>query len=266
MGETRFYRSIGSLSIFLILLTGLTPVVLPLAADEISVEPIIEKAYQRLISNQDFSRWQVLAISTQTEADRRWQAEKIRRVTKWMKFDGSLVDEEILEAVEIEKGRIRNITEQYRRQRQETLRKMREEKEKSEVSDRKARPGIAMNLEDLIPFSEKNRNQYDFFLKGETELNGEKLYLMEARARVRKDFLFEGLFFINQYSYDLRRVELTPVKTPGFIREFVMEVDLDLWQNRLVMRKTRIKIFGRFLLKSVRRIVEEEYTEYRTLD
>ncbi|MGQ9800552.1 MAG: hypothetical protein ACUVRL_02640 [Candidatus Saccharicenans sp.] len=234
--------------------------------DEVSVDQVVEKAFQRLISYQDFGRWQALVVSSQINADRHWQPEKIRRVTKRMKFDGGLLDEEILEAVEIEKGWTRDITERYRQQRLERLRKLREEREKARASGQAQGQGLEMSLDDLIPFSEKNRPNYLFKLLGEAEFEGERVVLLEARARVKKDFLFEGLFYLNRDSYDLRRLEITPVKNPGFVREFLMEVDLALWQERLVMKKVRIKIYGRFLFKSIRRIIEEDYSDYRPLD
>lgn len=230
------------------------------------VDLIVDRAYQRLTSYRDFGRWQALVVSSQTNADRHWQPEKVRRVTKWMKFDGGLLEEEILEAIEIEKGRTRDITEQYRRQRQERLNRIREEREKEKASGRQPAAGLTLSLEDLIPFSDRNRSRYDFRLRGESEISGQRVFLVEARAREKRDFLFEGLFFISRDSYDLRRVEITPVRTPAFVREFLMEVDLDLWQDRLVMRKVKIKIYGRFLFKSVRRMIDEDYLEYRPLD
>lgn len=234
--------------------------------EETSVEQVVDRAYQRFVSYSEFGRWQALVVSSQTNADRHWQPEKISRVTKWMKVDGGLVDEEILEAIEIENGRTKDITDQYRKQRLERLKKIREEREKAEASGRTVRPGLTLSLEDLVPFSEKNRDRYDFRLRDEAELNGQGVYLVEARARKRNVFLFEGLFFINRNSYDLERVEITPVKMPGFIHEFRLEADLELWQGQLVVKKLRIKIFGRFLLKSIRRIVEEEYLSYRPVD
>ncbi|RFT15704.1 MAG: hypothetical protein OP8BY_0079 [Candidatus Saccharicenans subterraneus] len=247
-------------------LLALAPILQAQTAPELSVDQVLDRAYQRLTSYRDFGRWQALVVSSQANVDRHWQPEKVRRVTKWMKFDGSLLDEEILEAVEIEKGRTRDITEKYRQQRMERMNRIREEREKAEASGRQSEAGLALGLEDLIPFSDKNRSRYDFRLKGESELNGEQVYLVEARAREKKDFLFEGLFFINRDSYELRRVEITPVKAPAFVREFLLEVDLDLWQERLVMRKIKMKIYGRFLFKSIRRLIEEDYLEYRPLD
>lgn len=260
--SSRIWRQLSRLFVFL----GLALVIQAQTAPELSVDQIVERAYQRLTSYRDFGRWQALVVSSQANVDHHWQPEKVRRVTKWMKFDGGLVDEEILEAIEIEKGRTRDITEKYRQQRLERLNRAREEREKAQASGRQPESGLSLSLEDLIPFSDKNRSRYDFRLKGQSEINGHPVYLVEARAKEKKDFLFEGLFFISRDSYDLRRVEITPVKAPAFVREFLLEVDLDLWQESLVMRKVKIKIYGRFLFKSIRRMIEEDYLEYRLLD
>lgn len=236
------------------------------SSDGISVEQVVEKAYRRLASYQDFGRWQALVVSSQTSADRHWQPEKVRRVTRKMKFDRGKLDEEILEAVEIEKGQIKDITESYRQERLERLRQVQEQRERARSSGREYGSAPGLNLEDIIPFSEKNRKNYQFKLLGETELDGEKVILLEARTRLKKEFLFEGLFYLSSDSFDLRRLEIIPVKTPGFIREFLMEVDLALWQETLILKKVRMKIYGRFLFKSIRRIIEEEYSDYQLLD
>ncbi len=266
MVRNRLISCLRKQLLFLFILPSLTLTLQAQTAAEVSVDQIVERAYQRLAPYQNFGRWQALVVSSQTSADRHWQPEKIRRVTRRMKFDGGLLDEEILEAIEIEKGRTRDITEQYRRQRREELNKLREERKRAEDSGRRPGPGLTLSLEDLIPFSDKNRNRYDFRLKGESELNGNSVYLVEARAREKKEFLFEGLFFVSRDSYDLVRVEVTPANLPSFVREFLMEVDLDRWQERLIMKKVRIKIYGRFLFKSIRRIVEEDYLEFQPLD
>ncbi len=232
---------------------------------EIPLEKIMEKASERLFAANRDGRWEALAVSTQTDADRNWRPEKVRQVTRRIRFNDGLVEEEILQAVEMEKGRRKDITEEYRRERLEAQRKMREQREKGQASEGGG-PRNSMNLEEVIPFSQKNRNHYDFFLRGETEVNGEKCYLLEARAREKRDSLLEGLFYISQSSFDLKRLELTPSRKPGVLKEFLMRVDLDTWQDRMVIKKTWIKIHGSFLIKNIRRIVEEEYSDYRLLE
>jgi len=266
MARTELLSCLRRQTVWLLVFLNLALILQAQSIPEITVDLILDRAYQRFTSYQDFGRWQVLVVSSQNNADRHWQPEKIRRVTKWMKFDGELLDEEILEAIEIEKGRTRDITGQYRQQRLERLKQMREEREKARASGRSPEDRLTLSLQDLIPFSDKNRNRYDFILRGVSEINGDGVYLVEARARERKDFLFEGLFYISRDSYDLRRVEITPLKTPAFVREFLLEVDLDLWRESLVMRKVKIKIYGRFLFRSIRRIIDEDYLEYRPLD
>lgn len=235
-------------------------------SQEITLEKIMEKVNERLFAANRDGRWEALVVSTRTDADRNWRPEKVRQVTRRIRFNDGLVEEEILQAVEMEKGRRKDITEEYRRERLEAQRKMREQREKGQASEGGGRPRNSMNLEEVIPFSQKNRNHYDFFLRGETEVNGEKCYLLEARAREKKDSLLEGLFYISQSSFDLKRLELTPSRKPGVLKEFLMRIDLDTWQDRMVIKKTWIKIHGSFLIKNIRRIVEEEYSDYRLLE
>ncbi len=236
------------------------------SSQELVLENIIEKAGEKLFAGGWGGRWEALAVSTRTDTDRNWKPVRILQVTRRIKFDDGQVEEEILQAVQIEKGRARDITEDYRRERLEARKKIEGQREKDQDSDRPGRPKNSMNLEELIPFSQKNKNKFDFYLKGRTEVNGEKCYLLEARAKEKKDFLLEGLFYLSQNSFELRRMELTPASKPGVLKEFLMRIDFETREDRLFIKKTWIKIHGSFLIKSVRRIVEEEYREYRMLE
>jgi len=264
--EKKSYRPINLLSpLFLVLFFFLRLNLSCQPVQEAQVTQVLEKVSQRLACYPDFEKWQALVISTYVEADKNWRPEKTRRVKKLLTVNGEIRDEQIIEAVEIERGQIRDVTESYRRQRLERLRKMREDIEKAKTSGKRPSHKNQLTKDDLIPFSEKNKNNYIFNLVGEDEYRGERVYILEARAKEKKENLFEGRYYISQKTYDPLKLMVQPAKNPNFVKEFQVEIELEPWEDQLLLKKSRIKVAGGFLFKTVRILVEEEYSEFKVI-
>jgi len=236
-----------------------------LSDETFTFDNLLEKISQKLSSYPDFERWQALVVSSYINANKSWQPEKIRRVKKMLTVNGEIRDEEILEAVEIEKGRTKDVTEEYRRQRLERLKKLREETEKARQSGEKRGVKNQLTQGDLIPFSESKKNLYSFRLVGEEVLGEESVYVIEAKAKKKQENLFEGKYYISQKTFDPLRLVLRPSKNPAFVKEFQVEIDLEPWQDLLVLKKSRIKVYGGFLFKSVRMLIEEDYSDFKLI-
>jgi hypothetical protein len=251
---------------FSLLLVLTMPLGLYSLSDEtITVDNLLGKISQRLLSYPDFEKWQALVVSSYINTNKSWQPEKIRRVKKLLTVNGEIRDEEILEAVEIEKGRTKDVTEEYRRQRLERLKKLREEAEKAKQSGEKPEVKNQLTKDDLIPFAGNKKNLYNFRLAGEEVLGDERVYVVEAKAKKRQENLFEGKYYISQKTYDPLRLVLRPSKNPTFVKEFQVEIDLEPWQDLLVLKKSRIKVYGGFLFKSVRLLIEEDYSDFKLI-
>ncbi|MBC7362988.1 MAG: hypothetical protein H5U07_00410 [Candidatus Aminicenantes bacterium] len=230
---------------------------------DLKVEELVQKVCRRLASYPDFEKWQAEVVSSYIYTDKNWLPEKIRRVKKRLLVDGDTREEEILEAVEIEKGKTRDITEVYRQQRLERLKKLKEEAEKARKKGQQPATKNQLTKDDLIPFSEKRKNLYQFFLLGEELYQGVKVFVIEARAKEKNENLFEGLYYINQATFDPLKMVLQPSRFPKFIREFQVEVELEPWEGLLMLKKSRLRVYGGFLFKSVRMMIEEDYASFR---
>lgn len=233
--------------------------------DQVTINSLIDKVCQRLTSYPDFEKWQALVVTTYIDADKNWQPEKIKRVKKILTVNGDTREEEILEAVDTENGKSRDVTAEYRQSRLERLKKLKEDAEKARKSGQKPEVKNQLTKDDLIPFSDKKKNLYTFRLLGEEELRGEKVYVIEARARVKRNNLFEGRYYLSEKTYDPLKMLLQPSKNPAFVRDFQVEIDLEPWQNQLVLKKSRIKVYGGFLFKTVRLTIEEVYSDFKVI-
>ncbi len=233
--------------------------------ENMAVAEVVEKVCQRLASYPDFEKWQAEVVSSYYYTDKNWQPERIRRVKKRLVVDGETRDEEILEAVEIENGKARDITEEYRKQRLERLKKLKEETEKARKSGQQPAAKNQLTKEDLIPFSEKKKSLYNFRLIGEEVYQGVRVFVVEARAREKKENLFEGKYYISKETFDPLKMILQPSRFPNFVREFQVEIELEPWQGFLMLKKSRLRVYGGFLFKSIRMVIEEDYTDFRLL-
>ncbi|MGB9862668.1 MAG: hypothetical protein ACPLPQ_02550 [Candidatus Saccharicenans sp.] len=229
------------------------------------VSELVEKICRHLASYPDFEKWQADVVSSYISADKNWQPERIRRVKKHLVVEGETREEKILEAVEIEGGRTKNITEEYRQARLERLKKLKEEAEKARKSGQKPAAKNQLTKEDLVPFSEKKKALYDFRLVGEDVCQGTKVYVLEARARQKQENLFEGIYYISQETLDPLKMVLHPSRFPTFVREFQVEIELEPWQGLLMLKKSRLRVYGGFLFKTVRMVIEEDYSNFRLL-
>lgn len=234
-------------------------------SENMVVAELVEKVCQRLASYPDFEKWQAEVVSSYYYTDKNWQPERIRRVKKRLVVDGETRDEEILEALEMENGKTIDVTEEYRKQRLERLKKLKEEAEKSRKSGRQPVAKNQLTKEDLIPFSEKKKSLFNFILVGEEIYQGIKVYVIEARAREKKENLFEGKYYISKDTFDPLKMVLQPSRFPNFVREFQVEIELEPWQGFLMLKKSRLRVYGGFLFKSIRMIVEEDYSDFRLL-
>jgi hypothetical protein len=48
-------------------------------------------------------------------------------------------------------------------------------------------------------------------------------------------------------------------------REVTIEIDLDVKDGMLYLRKSRIRAYGGFLFKQVRLVIEEEYSDFAVI-
>lgn len=227
---------------------------------------LVDRVSIQLETHPKYDSWRVSVISTTTKMDKNWQPQKVVTVKKIVKVFNKDRTEEILQALETEKGRTKDITEKYikgakkQREKKEQERKLKGEKEKN-------RKSLELTWEEIFPFNEEKRINYDFLKLEDSYIDERPVYVLESRAKIKDEKLYEGKYYICKDSYDVLKVNLKPSKDPKFVKEFEIEMSFTvLPQGYFVLKKSKVQINGGILIKRIRMTIEEEYSDYEIMN
>lgn len=220
----------------------------------------------RVSSYSDLKNWRASVRSSVTEMDKNWKPEKVTVVRKTTTVIEGRSQEEILEVLETEKGATRDITEAYIRETEERRRKA-EERRRNPNRDGESSGGRReFSLDNLAPFSRENRARYTFSLLPDDEVSGRSARVLSVAARVKDPEMFEGRYYIDKETLDVLRVDLRPSKNPRFVKILEMDIHFQPGVGSLALKASHMRIHAGFLLKTMRLVVEEEYTDFELLN
>jgi hypothetical protein len=235
----------------------------------IDVAEVVDKTSQRLESYPEMLHWQASVLSKKTEMDKDWKPKKETVVQKTVLMKNKTRQEKIHSAVEIKKGKSTDVTQKYINQAYKEMQKAARERKKAKDKDGEEEGSgpMDLSLDEMFPFSEKNRENYDFTLLEETVLEGNSVYVLDARAKKKTKDFFEGIFYVDKEKWDLLRAELQLAKNPGPLK--VMKMDLDfqvLPEGYLAIKKASVRIHVGLVVKNIRQEVVDEYSNYQILE
>jgi hypothetical protein len=237
-------------------------------AQETEQSQLLEKVVQKLDSYPKYENWKALVVTTLTRMDKNWKPQKVTIIDRIVNVTSQERNDEILKAVETEKGMTRDITQKYikeMKERQEKARKEEEDRkkkgEKEEERDRRE-----MKLEEFFPFSVRDRVNYEFAKLEDANFEGQPVFVLESKAKIKNENLWEGRYYISKESFDILKIEVQPSKNPKFVQELQIEMAFRILpQGYFVLRKIKTKINGGMFLKHIRMITEEEYTDFEII-
>lgn len=230
-----------------------------------SLEAFLDKAAERFRSLAEPRSWTAMVVSTRTEMDRKWAPESVTVVRKTVTITDGGREEAILEAVETKNGQSRDVTASVAAESRKNLDRERARRaEDSAKAGTETRRSDRMALDEIIPFSAKKRPEYVFKPVDGAALDGAPAVVLDVEAKVKDDKHWQGRFWFDPASADLRRAEIKPADTPPFVKEIDISITFDTHPSGpIVLRAIRIKINAGFFLKHVRQVVVEEYSDYR---
>jgi hypothetical protein len=230
-----------------------------------ALEAFLDQAAERFKSLADPRNWSALVVSTQTEMDRKWTPETVTIVRKNVTFTDGERDEAILEALETKDGQTRDITVKYAAAARKNLDRERKRRaEELAKAGTEPRRADRMALDEILPFSAKKRPEYVFRPVEGVALDGAPTVVFDVEAKIKDDKHWQGRFWFDRATADLRRVEIKPADNPPFVKEIDIAITFDTHPSGpIVLRSFRMRINAGMFLKHVRRIVVEEYSDYR---
>ncbi len=252
-----------------ILLLGL--VSLPFATSHNSladVSEVVDKTAQRLASYPEMTHWQASILSTNYEMDGDWNPKKKTVVQKTVIMKDKIRQEKIKDAVEIKDGKSKDVTQKFINEAYKNMQKAAKRRKKANENNGEENGSHRMDLslDEMFPFSEKNRENYDFALLDATTLEGIPVVVLEATAKQRTEDFFEGVFYIDLETWDVVRAELRLAKNPGPLKVMEMSMDfLVIPEGYFVLRKMTARVHVGLIVKNIRREVVDEYSDYQIL-
>lgn len=237
----------------------------PGLAQETELILLIERVSKQLDSHPKYDSWNASVTSTTTKMDKNWKPQKVTTVKKIVKVFNKERTEEIIQALETEKGKTKDITEKYikeaKKQKEKERKKKRERKIKGEKE--KNRRSLELTLEEIFPFDEEKRINYDFLKLEDSYIDERPVYVLESRAKIKDEKLYEGKYYICKDSFDVLKINLKPSKNPKYVKEFEIEMSFEvLPQGYFVLRRSKARINGGIFIKRIRMTTEEEYSDY----
>ena len=238
-------------------ISGLTPA----SSRDEDLSPLLDKITKQLNSHSD-SNWTYKATNKIYEMDKQWKPEKTTITTAVIKeIDGELSGE-MLKAEEIENDIAKDVTPKYAEQAKkqiEDANRQRMEGKDQETSDDSS--------DAFLPFSESKRSKFVFNRLDDTAIDGRAVLIIEAKAKEKNEQLFEGKFYIDQFTYEVLKAQIKPSKNPRFVKEMDIDIDFEvLPEGRFYRRRSLTRINGGILFKHFRVIVEQEYSDVKVLD
>ena len=108
-----FVKTKKKLISFVLVLGAVTALHFPGLAQVTELMLLVEKVSKQLDSHSKYDNWKASVTSITTKMDKNWKPQKVTTVKKIIKVFNKERTEEIIQALETEKGKTKDITEKY---------------------------------------------------------------------------------------------------------------------------------------------------------
>ena len=264
-----FVKKKKKLVSFVLVLGAVTALRFPGLAQVTELLLLVERVSKQQDSHPKYDSWKASVTSITTKMDKNWKPQKVTTVKKIIKVFNKERTEEIIQALETGKGKTKDITEKYikeaKKQKEKEKKKERERKIKGKKE--KNRGSLELTWEEIFPFNEEKRINYDFLKLEDSYIDERPVYVLESRAKIKDEKLYEGKYYICKDRFDVLKIILKPSKKPKYVKEFEIEMSFEvLPQGYFVLRKSKARINGGIFIKRIRMTTEEEYSNYEIMN
>jgi hypothetical protein len=229
------------------------------------VSAFLDKLADRISSYPRMEKWTASVRSRVEEMDKNWKPKKTTLITKKVSIDGTDRSEEILEALEVKKGKTKDRTRDYIKEARKEAEKAEKRKEKGREGGRQGR--LELTRSQLFPFDMEQRKNLQFSIKEETTFKGIPVTILESRSSIKDEDLYSGTYTIARDSLDVLRIDIFPTKKPSVLKMMKMAFEFQvLPEGPLAIKRTWFKMHLNVIIKVIRLEAEEEYFDIKILE
>jgi hypothetical protein len=236
-------------------------------SNELTTMDLVEKIHENIQSTPEMNKWQVSVLTTLFKMDKNWEPKKKTVIEKLTIVENKKRIEKIIRATEYDKDKTRDMTAKYQAEAAKLNKKNESRKRENRRPKGRRRSGLDLTREELFPFGENRRKDYEFELYDDPSVDSQGIYVLETRSKQKSSDFYEGKYYIHPETFDVVRAELRPAKYPGPLKLLEMHIEFDrLPGEYLVIRKSKVRIHVGLIIKNIRRESEEIYSNYKVLD
>ena len=213
-------------------------------------ESFLDKVHQRISSHPDSLSFTAEVRQTTYFMDKKWQPDKTIVIDKIRHQNGSEINDDIQKAIKIEDGKEEDITEKL--------------KENDKKKGKESGGSFSAGGDELFPFSPEARKNYRFEIRADSVWNDRSVKILYAVGLKESSDFYRGNYYIDSETYDVLGVDVQPTKNPKFVKLFRMRMSfIVVPEGYYVLKKSSVKMCVNFLIKKIRMVVEEIYTNYQ---
>jgi len=228
------------------------------------LDTLISKINERRVTYNLESDYTCLITTKQNIMDKHWTPKKTTVIEKQITKNRDNYSVDIIRAVEYKKGKEKDITDDVKKENAKNREKSEKEAEENRGENGEKKHELKLGLDDLIPFGEEQRNQFNFLLIPDTLVNAHRYYRIQTRAIEPSEECYEGIYWIDSDTYAITTIDLHPSKNPKFVKELQMkfwfeEIESNHWLPVQIWTRVYISL----LIKKFRIQTEEVYSNYQ---
>ncbi len=226
----------------------------------LSTEDVLNKIHENIESAPEMNRWQASVLTTLYEMDKNWEPKKKTVIEKQIVVDNKTRIEKVFKAMEYKNDEIKDVTNEFK----EEAAKMNAKNRPSDGEESSGRHrGMNLSKEEIFPFDEAKRKDYDFSLRKKTLPDAREVFILQTVSKQESSEYFEGTYTIDADTFTLIRAELSPAKNPGPLKLLEMDMEFDrLPEGYLIMTKVSARVHVGLIIKNIRMQTEEIYADY----
>jgi hypothetical protein len=234
---------------------------------ELSANEVVDKVHAKIISVPEMENWEASVLATLFDMDKNWKPKKKVIIQKWVTERNGRRTEKIINAPEYDKDKGRDVTAEFQEEAAKFNKKNADNENEAGKRRRGRHRGLDLQWDEFFPFGDKRKKDYEYSLSQDILDNGQNVYILETRSRIKSSDYFEGKYYIHPETFDVFRAELQPAKNPGPLKRLEMQIDFDrLPEGYLVVKSAKVRIHVGLIIKNIRMESEEIYSGYNVFE
>ena len=236
-------------------------------AQNSDLQMLLDRIEERKNEYVQYDSYTSMAHSVSKKMNRKWTPKETTIVEKRITQEKGKRLEEILKATEIRKNKEKDVTEELRKDEAKRRKKQEKRIEKEGENNDGGGGSFSLGLDAIDPFAKEKRDLFEFSQGSDSLIGDRPVLCIQTTATQPSDTLYQGCYFVDKETMDILLMDIHPSKNPKAVKE----LHLKMWFNVLpgnyyVITDYWMKVYASIVIKGIRFLVEEQYSDYHIVE